>query len=66
MCECENAKALIVEGGKGTNRQRWMSMALVETIKSFEDHVKKSSRSFEDKLPEVGQGGERIKLRHFG
>jgi hypothetical protein len=41
MCECENAKALIVEGGKGTNRQRWMSMALVETIKSFEDHVKK-------------------------
>jgi hypothetical protein len=41
MCECENAKALIVEGGKGTNRQRWMSMALVETIKSFKYHVKK-------------------------
>jgi hypothetical protein len=41
-------------------------MALVETIKSFKDHVKKSSRSFEDKLPEVGQGGEGIKLRHFG
>jgi len=39
--ECENAKALIVEGGKGTNRQRWISMALVETIKSFEVHVEK-------------------------
>jgi hypothetical protein len=44
MWECENAKALIVEGGKGTNRQRWMSMALVETIKSFKVHVKKFSK----------------------
>jgi hypothetical protein len=46
MCECENAKALIVEGGKGTNRQRWMSMALVETIKSFKYHVKKKFEKF--------------------
>jgi len=55
MWECENAKALIVEGGKGTNRQRWISMALVETINSLEVHIKKV---LEDKLP-IRSGSER-------
>jgi hypothetical protein len=55
MWECENAKALIVEGGKGTNRQRWISMVLVETINSLEVHVKKV---LEDKLP-IRSGSER-------
>jgi hypothetical protein len=65
MWECENARALIVEGWKGTNRQRWMSMALVETIKSFEVHSKKVLEVLEINCRKVGPGGERMKSRHL-
>jgi hypothetical protein len=42
-----------------------MSMALVETIKSFEVHSKKVLEVLEINCRKVGPGGERMKSRHL-
>ena len=47
MWECENASALIVEGGYGTNLHRWISIAL--QLQEVTRKIQKSSRFLENK-----------------